>query len=81
MRLIRRKRGQRNGDARAAVSNAIAAGAEASERLASATETRAAATHQAAHEQRTIISELRAMREQNHLAAMILASVKRERPS
>jgi hypothetical protein len=82
MRLLhRRNRAPRPDAAKAAVSDAIAAGAEASERLASASETHAAASDQAAHEQRTIISELRAMRERNHLAEMILASVRREPPS
>jgi hypothetical protein len=80
MRLTRRKRASQPGDAKAAVSSAITAGAEASERLASASETHAAAAETAAHEQRTVISELRAMRRENHLAEMILASVRRERP-
>lgn len=75
MRLHRRK--PRAGDAEQAISEAMSAGAEADERLASASEVRAGATAQAAHEQRTIISELRAMRERNHLAELILDSVKR----
>jgi hypothetical protein len=74
MRLLR-KREPRTGDAERAVTQAISAGAEASERLASATQVRAGADAQAAHEKRTIISELRAMRERNHLADMILDSV------
>lgn len=77
MRLPRRKRGPRAGDAEQAISQAVTAGAEADERLASASEVRTGAARQAAHEQRTIISELRAMRERNHLADMILDSVKR----
>jgi hypothetical protein len=40
MRLLRRRRSTRSGDAKAAVSAAITAGTEASERLASASETR-----------------------------------------
>lgn len=77
MRLPRRKRTPGEGGAEAAISQAITAGAEADERLASASEVRAGADRQAAHEKRTIISELRAMRERNHLADMILDSVKR----
>lgn len=77
MRLPRRKRTPRDGDAEQAISQAEAAGAEADERLASASEIRAGAAAQAAHEQRTIISELRAMRERNHLADLILDSVQR----
>jgi hypothetical protein len=80
MRLRRRKRTPRDGDAEQAISQAISAGAEADERLASASEIRAGATAQAAHEQRTIVSELRAMRERNHLAELILDSVKRGQP-
>jgi hypothetical protein len=74
---LRRKRAPRAGDAEAAISEAVSAGAEADERLASASEVRAEASRQADHEQRTIVSELRAMRERNHLADLILESVKR----
>jgi hypothetical protein len=81
MRLIPRKRKPRTDAAKAAVGDALTAGAEASERLASASETRAAAADQAAHEQRTVIRELRRMRAENHLAEMILNSVRREPPS
>lgn len=80
MRLPRRKHEPRAGDAEQAISQAVTAGAEADERLASASEVRAGADAQAAHEQRTIISELRAMRERNHLADLILESVKRVQP-
>jgi hypothetical protein len=79
MRLPRRKRTPRTGDPGAAISEAASAAAEATERLASASQVRAGAARQAAHEQRTIISELRAMRERNHLAEMILESVRRGR--
>lgn len=77
MRRLRKKRGPPAGDAEQAISQAEAARAEAAERLASASEIRAGAARQAAHEQRTIVSELRAMRERNHLAELILDSVKR----
>lgn len=81
MRLPRhRKRTPRDGDAEAAISQAEAARVEAGERLAAASEVRAGAAAQAAHEQRTIVSELRAMRERNHLADLILDSVKRGHP-
>jgi hypothetical protein len=76
VRLLKR-RAARGGDALKAISQAVSAGAEADERLASATEVRGAAAEQAAHEQRTIVSELRAMRERNHLADLIVDSVKR----
>jgi len=76
MRLPRRKRTMRTGDAEAAVREAVSAGAEACERLASASEVRAEASAQADHEKHTLISELRAMRERNHLADMILDSVR-----
>jgi hypothetical protein len=79
MRLIRKRAGRPDA-AKAAVNDAITAGTEASERLASASETHAAAAGQAAHEQRTVITELRRMRAENHLAEMILASVRREPP-
>jgi hypothetical protein len=72
---LHRKREARQGDAARAITQAVAAGAEADERLASATEVRAGADAQAAREQRTIIAELRAMRQRNHLADMILDSV------
>lgn len=75
MRRPRRKRAPRTSDAEAAISQAISAGAEADERLAYAAEVRAGAARQAEHEQRTIVSELRAMRERNHLADMILDSI------
>lgn len=75
MRLPRRKRTPRTGDAEAAISQAVAAGAEADERLACASEVRAGADAQAARERHTIVSELRAMRERNHLADLILDSV------
>jgi hypothetical protein len=75
MRLHRRKREPRTGDPGAAISEAASAAAEASERLAAASEVRAGAERQAGHEQRTIISELRAMRERNHLADLIEASL------
>jgi hypothetical protein len=77
---LRRKRAPRTGDAEAAIRQAESAGAEAGERLASASEVRAEASRQADHEQRTIVSELRAMRERNHLAELILDSVKRGQP-
>jgi hypothetical protein len=77
MRLRLKKRRPGGIEATAAISDAITAGTEAGERLASASEVRAGATAQAAHEQRTIISELRAMRERNHLADLILDTVKR----
>lgn len=77
MRLPRRNRTPRTGDAEAAVSQAAAAGAAADERLATAREIRAGATGQAAHEKHTLISEIRAMRERNHLADLILDSVRR----
>lgn len=80
MRLLHRNRAPGTTDAQAAVSRAITAGAEASERLARASETQAEAAEQAAHEQRTIISELRAIREQNHLAQLIYDSVRRGQP-
>ena len=76
MRLHRRRPAPA-GDAEAAVSQAVSAGAEAAERLASASEVHAEASRQAASEQTGIISELRAMRERNHLAEMILESVRR----
>jgi hypothetical protein len=79
MRLFKRRE-PRVSDAKAAVDAAISAGTEAGERLAAASETRAAAVAQAAHEQATIIRELCAMRERNNLAALILDSVKK-RPS
>lgn len=79
MRLHRRKRGPPAGGAEQAISQAISAGAEADERLAFASEVRAGAAAQADWEQRTIVSELRAMRERNHLADMILDSVQRGR--
>jgi hypothetical protein len=79
MRLLPGKRQPRTTDARNAVDLAITASAEAGERLASASEVRAGAAEQAAHEQRTIISELRAMRERNNLAALILDSVQHGR--
>ena len=60
-----------------AVTMASAAGADAETRLAAAAEIRAGADAQAASEQRGIITELRAMRERNHLADMILDSIKR----
>lgn len=77
MRLLPRKHPPRKGDAEEAISDARTAAVEAGERLASAAEIRAGAAEQAAHEQRTIVSELRAMRERNHLADMILDSVRR----
>lgn len=83
MRLHRNRRAPRATEATEAsdaVDAAISAGAEADERLASASGVRAGASAQAAHEQRTIISELRAMRERNHLADLILDSVKRGHP-
>jgi hypothetical protein len=76
MRLIKR-RARRAGDAERAIAQAVSAGAEADERLASASEVRGAATEQAAHDQRGIISELRAIRERNHLAEMIVDSARR----
>jgi hypothetical protein len=76
MRLFK-SRVSRGGDAERAVSQAAEAGAEATERLASAAEVRAGASEQADHERRTVISELRSMRERNHLAELILASIKR----
>jgi hypothetical protein len=79
MGLWRSKRTPSPSVAQAAVSHAITAGAEASERLASASETHSAAAEQAAHEQRTVIAGLRAMRTQNHLAEMIYDSVRRGR--
>jgi len=79
MGLWRRKRTPPPSTAQQAVSHAITAGAEASERLVSASETRAAAAEQAAHEQRTVIAGLRAMRAQNHLAAMVEASIRTPR--
>ncbi len=75
MRRLRRKREPRTGDAEQAISQAVTAGAEADERLAFASEVRAGADAQAARERQTIISELRAMRERNHLADLILDSV------
>jgi hypothetical protein len=77
---LRRKRTPPPTIAQAAVSHAITAGVEASERLVEASETRAAATEQAAHEQRTVIAGLRAAREQNHLAALIYDSFRRGGP-
>lgn len=77
MRLPGRKRTPRPAEASDAIDAAITAGAEADERLASASQVRAGADRQAAHEQRTIVSEIRAMRERNHLAEMILDSVQR----
>lgn len=76
MRLLR-KRHSRGGDAERAISQAVSAGAEADERLASATEVRGAADVQAARDRRGVIAELRAMRERNHLADLILDSVRR----
>lgn len=77
MRLLPRKHSPRRGSAEEAISAARSAAAEAGERLASAAGIRADAAEQAAHEQRTLITELRAMRERNHLADMILDSVHR----
>lgn len=77
MRLHPRRRPSRAAEASDAVDAAVTAGAEASERLVSAAEVRAGAAEQAAHEQRTIIAELRAMRERNHLADLIMDSVRR----
>jgi hypothetical protein len=77
MRLLPRRHGPGAGDAAQAVTLAVAAGAEAAGRLASASEVRAGADAQAAREKHTIVSEIRAMRERNHLAEMILDSVKR----
>ena len=74
---LHRKRQAGQGDATRAITQAVAAGAEAEERLASASEVRAGADAQAAREQRTIIAELRAMRERNNLASLVLDSVQR----
>lgn len=79
MRLPRRH-ARVTGDAQEAVSSAIAAGTEASKRLADASETRAQASEQAAHEQRTIIKDLREMRRRNHLADLIAASIEKRHP-
>lgn len=85
MRLLpRRNRAKGDpGGARAAVSAATAAGADADQRLAAASEIRARSDEQAEGEQRGIISELRAIRARNNFAALILASAehhqKRER--
>ena len=79
MRLHRWKREPRTGDAVAAISAAITAGEEASERLVSAAEVRAGATAQADREKHTLVSELRAMRKQNHLADLIEASLTQAR--
>jgi hypothetical protein len=76
MRLLRRRE-PRAGDAERAITQAVSAGAEASERLASASEVRAGADAQVARERQTIVTEIRAMRERNHLAELILDSVKR----
>ena len=62
-----------------ALTSAEAAGDAASERLASATETRASAERQAASEQAGIISDLRQMRRKNNLAQMVLDSVEGKR--
>jgi hypothetical protein len=78
MRLTR-KRAAPPSISQAAVSHAIAAGVEASGRLAAASETRSAAAELAAHEQRTVVAGLRAMREQNHLAQLIMDSIRRGR--
>lgn len=75
MRLHRKRSGRT--DAERAVSAAVKAGSEASERLASASDLRAGASEQAAHEQRTLIADLRAMRERNHLGDLIVDSVRR----
>ena len=75
MRRHRKNREPPAGDAEAAIRQAVTAGAEADERLVSATEVRAQASAQADHEERTIVSELRAMRERNHLADLIEASL------
>jgi hypothetical protein len=77
MHLPRRKRTPRGAEASDAAAAARTAGAEAAERLADASEVRAGAERQAAHEQHTIVSELRAIRERNHLADLILESVQR----
>jgi hypothetical protein len=76
MRLFR-KHSPPVSDAEQAIAEAVSAGTEAGERLISAQKVRAGASQQAAHEQRTIISELRAMREHNHLADLVLESIKR----
>lgn len=76
MRLLKRRK-SRAGDAARAITQATSAGEEAIERLTTATSVRAGADLQAAHEKRTIVSDLRAMRERNHLAEMILESVRR----
>ncbi len=76
MRLPRRNREPRTSAAEAAVTAAQTAGKEAGERLASASEVRAGADAQAAREQRTIIADLRAMRERNNLAALVLGSMR-----
>jgi DNA-binding transcriptional regulator YiaG len=78
MRLFK-SRVPRGEGAAQAIAQAAEAGADAAERLASAAEMRAGASEQAAREQRTIVSEIRAMREQNHLADLIFASIKRAR--
>jgi len=73
MRLLRdRKRAA--GGAGDAIRAATAAGAEASERLASATEVHAAADRQAAGE-RGIVDDLRVLRERNHIAQLIVESL------
>jgi len=75
VRLLRR-RDPHPGDAARAITQAVSAGAEASERLVSASEVRAETDAQVAHERQTIVSEIRAMRERNHLADVIIGSVR-----
>jgi hypothetical protein len=80
MRLLPRRYAPGSGDAERAVGAAVAAGAEAAERLASASKVRAGADAQAAREKHTIVSDIRAMRQRNHLADLILESVRGGKP-
>jgi len=73
MRLLPRKRTPDAGAADA-MRAAITAGAEADRRLARASAVRAAAARQAEGE-RGIISDLRTLRERNHIAALIVDSL------
>lgn len=77
MRLFSKR--QNNTDASDAVDAAREATAAAAERLASAVEVRARSARQAAHEQRTIIADLREMRRHDNLADLIAASATRRR--
>jgi hypothetical protein len=74
MRLLPKKK-VHGGGAGDAMRAAAEAGVEAGERLASAGEVHAAAARQAAGE-KGIIDDLRALRERNHIAALIVASLR-----